>query len=150
MQMKKATSYAICIIVGLAQQEQRKTVLELSKILKVKESYIKKIMKKLKDFDYVTSIYGYGGGYELKKASKDITLWDIVCIMEGNIGINYFLDECHHCSGNRKDRCFVRKVYCEMQRDIEEGLSYYTIQDLLKQTGSEIYQVDDFRKECNL
>lgn len=133
MRMRKATYYAIQIMLGLGKEE-RQTIPEMEKILHVKASYIRIIMRTLKDEGLVYATSGYGGGYMLNKGANAITLWDIVCIMERDSDINCCLRDKENCSRIETGKCYVRTLYCELQKDLEEQLSRYSIQELLRKS----------------
>lgn len=131
MQLKKSTGHAIRIILVL-DYKKKATVPEIAKLLNVKVSYVKKLITKLREDGLVSSKNGYGGGFELIKKLKDITLWDIINITEETTKINYCLEENHYCSQATLGGCEVRKVFCDIQKELEAGFSKYTFQDILQ------------------
>lgn len=131
MQLKKSTGHAIRIILVLDYQKKA-TVPEIAKLLNVKVSYVKKLITKLKEEGYVSSKNGYGGGFELAKKLNDITLWDIINSTEETTKINFCLEENHACSQNVVGGCKVRNVFFDIQKELEDGFSKYTFQDILQ------------------
>ena len=77
MQLKITTDYAVRIVYYLALHRGTVTAAELSEALKIPESYIPKITKKLKDANMITACEGIKGGYSLSRKPEDISLFDI-------------------------------------------------------------------------
>ena len=78
MQLKITTDYAIRIVYYLACRSEVITASELAYELKIPESYIPKITKKLKEANIITACEGIKGGYSLVKKTEDISLFDII------------------------------------------------------------------------
>lgn len=70
MQLKITTDYAIRIVYYLACRGEVITASELAYELKIPESYIPKITKKLKEANIITACEGIKGGYSLVKKQK--------------------------------------------------------------------------------
>ena len=71
MQLKITTDYAIRIVYYLACRSEVITASELAYELKIPESYIPKITKKLKEANIITACEGIKGGYSLAKKTED-------------------------------------------------------------------------------
>ena len=82
MQLKSTTDYAVRIVYYLALHREIITAAELSAALKIPESYIPKITKKLKDANIVRACEGLKGGYVLIKEPEEISLFDIISSTE--------------------------------------------------------------------
>ena len=85
MQFAKSTDYALHALVHLANSEceYKIGVKELSNMLDVSESYLSKIMTKLRKDGIVRAVPGVKGGYELSRAASDITFLDVILSTEG-------------------------------------------------------------------
>ena len=70
MQLKITTDYAVRIVYYLALRKETVTAAQLSEALKIPESYIPKITKKLKEANIITACEGIKGGYSLAKITK--------------------------------------------------------------------------------
>ena len=82
MQLKITTDYAIRIVYYLACRGEVITASELAYELKIPESYIPKITKKLKEANIITACEGIKGGYSLVKKTEDISLFipNYICL----------------------------------------------------------------------
>lgn len=85
MQYSKSTGYALHALIHLAHTERGQNVgnKELSTLLGVSESYLSKIMSKLRQDGIVRAVTGASGGYELARAANQITFLDVIQVVEG-------------------------------------------------------------------
>lgn len=132
MQLNITTDYAIRIVIYLAIKEKLTTSREISEAMFIPESYINKIMRKLKAAGIVNTYNGAKGGYDLKKKPDEISLLDIVKIMENTIKFNRCLEGDGYCSRQATKTCLVHKYYKVIQSEIETRLGQVTIQDCMK------------------
>ncbi len=85
MQLNQSTDYAIRMILYLAQAAQTVPSSKLSAALGISSRYLLQIGARLRDAGMVRVSYGNLGGYVLAKSPREITLLDIITLMEGNI-----------------------------------------------------------------
>jgi len=83
MQLNISTDYAIRIILYLAKNEQVVSSSKLSKVIRVSPRYLLHIGSKLRDAGLINATNGPTGGYSLIKPAGQISLYDIIIIMEG-------------------------------------------------------------------
>ncbi|AOZ91204.1 RrF2 family transcriptional regulator [Paenibacillus crassostreae] len=85
MQFAKNTDYALHALVHLANSEceYKIGIKELSNMLDVSESYLSKIMTKLRKDGIVRAVPGVKGGYELSRSASHITFLDVILSTEG-------------------------------------------------------------------
>ena len=131
MQLKITTDYAIRIVYYLACRSEVITASELAYELKIPESYIPKITKKLKDANMITACEGIKGGYSLSRKPEDISLFDIISSTEITMKINRCLEEDGFCSRNATDYCSVHKTFLKVQKLYEDSLREVKISDMI-------------------
>lgn len=131
MQLKLSTDYVIRIVLYLSMKKQSVSFKELSESLSIDEYYILKFSKKLYDAGIVKRDDNMKDSISLAKEPNQITMFDIINVMENTIKINLCLEEDEYCSRLAIKTCPVRKFYCELQKDIESSLKSKTIQDLI-------------------
>ncbi len=85
MQLNKTTDYAIRLILYLAQRAQTVSSSKLSAAIGVSPRYLLQVGAKLRDAELISTTHGPVGGYDLKKPPKEISLFDIIIIMEDRI-----------------------------------------------------------------
>lgn len=130
MQLKISTDYAIRIVLYLAIKKSKVSLRELSESLKIDPDYVIKFCRKLSN-EEIVNIDEMQDGFSLAKNPNEITMFDIIKVMENSVKINICLDEDRYCSRFAIENCPVRKFYCELQNDIENSLKSKTIHDLI-------------------
>ena len=56
---------------------------KLSAEIGISQRYLLQIGAKLRDAGFIKTAHGVSGGYELAKAAEEISLYDIITLMEG-------------------------------------------------------------------
>lgn len=130
MQLTTTTDYAIRAVLFLAMKGVANAT-ELNEAMGIPHGYISSLARKLRDAGIIKSERGVCGGYSLNKPPEEISLLDIVELMEGTTKINRCLEADHYCSRNAADTCPVRKFYSDIQVDLEAKLRSKTIKDLM-------------------
>jgi len=151
MQFSKSTDYALHALIHLGHSERYNNIgiKELSSSLGVSESYLSKIMSKLRQDGIVRAVPGVNGGYELARPADQITFLDVIQVIEGR----QKLFECSNAS-SRQHRllaeegtagrngdpanageavCLVEKVMEGAERHLHDYLRERTIQTVLKE-----------------
>ncbi|MFC4803729.1 RrF2 family transcriptional regulator [Filifactor villosus] len=134
MQLNITTDYAIRIMVHLAKTGDIVSSRELSEATNVTPSYVLKIMRKLVGHGLVSQFRGATGGFSIKKEAKDISLLEIISLMEGTIKLNRCLEDDLYCNNGRSPQCAVHQLYKGLQAILEEKLASTSLQDVLDGT----------------
>ena len=148
MQFSKSTGYALHALIHLAHSERGHNVgiKELSALLGVSESYLSKIMSKLRQDGIVRAVTGASGGYELARAADQITFLEVIQVVEGRQN----LYECFNMNTERHQlfyeadtsdsdtpgypfskECMVKKVMNGAELQMQHYLQQHTIQWVL-------------------
>ncbi len=147
IQFSKSTDYALHALIHLAHSERRHNVgiRELSAALGVSESYLSKIMSKLRQDGIVRAVPGANGGYELARPAGQITFLEVIQVIEGR----QQLFECSNLNsqqhrwiaeektaeplrgGRDRGECLVKKVMDGAERHLYQYLREHTIQSVL-------------------
>ena len=106
MQLNVTTDYAIRTVLYLGQCKKIASATEISNEMGIPRGYLEKVLSKLKKAEYISADLGARGGYRLNKTLKDITLGDVIRLMESTTKINRCLEDDAYCS--RKAVDFVR------------------------------------------
>lgn len=96
--------------------------------------YLEHLVPPLRTARLILSMRGSKGGYSLAKKPHDITLKEIVRVLEGP----FYPSECVEAPGicNRSSFCVTRSIWAELEQTISATLASHTLQDL----------VDEYRK----
>ena len=90
-----------------------------------------KILRKLKIAGLVCSYRGQSGGYALIKSPEDISLKDVIEIIDGPIVMNRCLGTSGLCQLNRTDICPVHYYLGDIQKKISKELDAVNFQMLM-------------------
>lgn len=133
MQLKITTDYAIRTILYLATTKRITSSAEVAEAMGIPQKYLINTIGTVKRAGLVETYSGTHGGYALAKSPADISLGDIIEVMEGTTKINRCLEEDHYCSRGAVDDCPVRVVYAQLQDRMEQFLKSITVEQLLTQ-----------------
>lgn len=95
----------------------------------ISEYYLEQLFSPLRKANLITSIRGAQGGYILSKEPKDITVADIMAVVEGPIEISDCIDKENGCDNT--DCCATRLVWEKLKKSIDEVMSSVTLQDIV-------------------
>ena len=132
MKINNETDYAFRIMRTLARQDRLTDAKTISDITSLPQRFTLKILGKLVLGGLVTSKKGVNGGYELSRPASDITLLNILEVIEGPIVISKCLSEdfvCLHDSGKENCYCFFNRVFDEINITIANKLKSVKVAD---------------------
>ena len=133
MQLNLTTDYAIRTVIYLAEKNDIASAPEIGEAVAVSENYLMKVLHRLKETGIVEGRQGKNGGYSLQKSPSEISLWDIISIMETEMKINRCLEPDKYCGRSATETCPVRKCYINVQETIEKLLNSVTIEKLMQE-----------------
>ncbi|WP_042164547.1 RrF2 family transcriptional regulator [Paenibacillus gorillae] len=143
MQFSKSTDYALHALLHLGNSERHNNVgiKELAVSLGVSESYLSKIMSKLRQDGIVRAVPGVNGGYELAKPAEQITFLDVIQVIEGrqqmfecsntNSKQHQLLTEQGEQERKGGSECLVEKVMYGAEQQLHQYLQAHTIQTVI-------------------
>jgi Rrf2 family protein len=131
MQLKTQTDYAIRIMLYLSDKKEG-TRKEMAAALGINEFYLPKITRPLRENQWISSLTGSDGGYRLTSRPENITLLDIIELMEGPVNISQHLNQDSETPGVVAAHS-LRQVFQEYQEQVIKYFSSITLQDLLTQ-----------------
>ncbi|MEG6585603.1 RrF2 family transcriptional regulator [Dendrosporobacter sp. 1207_IL3150] len=101
----------------------------------ISEHYLEQLMGALRKAGYVKSIRGSQGGYTLTKDPTQITVGDIITIMEGPIApVDCVLtDEAENTYCERAGACVTRGVWAKVRDSINNVLDSISLADLCRE-----------------
>ena len=132
MRLNLETGYALQSLLYLAEQHGYVTSGELMEVVGFgSHEHAQKILRKLRNGGMIGVKRGIAGGYILNKDPKDISLWDVLSVMEDSMCIQRCLEKDGVCSGGAKETCRLRKYFGNAQQQMEDTFSKTSIQDIL-------------------
>lgn len=137
MRITLESDYALRILTALAERNEITLAGSLAEETSVTPRFALKILHKLVGGDFVSSHKGKNGGYKLKKAPEDITLKDVIELIDGPIVIARCLSNGEECSLNKdKSSCIYHHIFDTISIDVAKKLSKITIKDVLNKSYS--------------
>jgi len=98
----------------------------------ISEKYLWQVINPLKAAGFVNSVRGAKGGYVLSKAAEDITVLDIMLVLEGPVSVVDCVDDPKGCE--RSSVCVTRDVWSRIEASIRSVMKGITLKELaLKQ-----------------
>lgn len=131
MQLNITTDYAIRTVVYLASVDRVAPAGEIAANIGISANYLNRVAAMLKKAGLVDSRNGATGGFLLAKKAQDISLFDIISVMESTTRLNRCLEPNHFCSRNATATCPVRRALTQVQTAVEQQLSAVHVSDLL-------------------
>jgi Rrf2 family iron-sulfur cluster assembly transcriptional regulator len=131
LKLSTKSRYGTRLILDMVKHNDGNAI-QLSEIAKrqdISVKYLEQIIIPLKKAKYIKGIRGARGGYVLKKAPKDISVGEIVALMEGGETIC----ECteHPKSCKKSKTCMTRQVWIDASGAMFDKLNSITFADLV-------------------
>lgn len=131
MQLNVTTDYAIRIVLYLSRRGGIVPSIELSEEMGIPKTSVLKIAKRLNQGGFVKAQIGTQGGFFIAKKAQDISMLELIQLMEGTVKINHCAEEGRYCNHFATEDCPVRNFYCTLQQQLEEKLASITVYNLL-------------------
>ena len=139
MRITLESDYALRIISALARKSDIIDAKSLSDEVSVTLRFTLKILHKLVSRDFVKYYKGVNGGYKLNAEPKDITLKDIIELIDGPIVISRCLESSEGCSMiSDKTSCIYHHIFNTISLDVAKKLAGITIADVINQSAKEV------------
>ena len=103
---------------------------EIAKRQGISVKYLEQLIIPLKKAGYVSSVRGPKGGHMLAKEPEEITIGEIVHLLEGGFQLTDCLVSPTKC--DRADQCATRAMWAEATQAMREKLNGTTLADLMK------------------
>lgn len=113
------------------------TIKEISERQGISISYLEQILHKLGKAGLIESVRGPAGGYLLARKPSELTIGDIVRVLEGPIALSHCLEPGESGDCCQTDDCVARMVWAKVGAKIEEALDSISFDDLLQQHQKE-------------
>lgn len=101
----------------------------------ISERYLEQLLIPLKQNGLVKSIRGSQGGYLLGRNPKDISVGDIIRVLEGPIAPVECVSEVNPDECQRADYCVTRIIWSQVRDAISNVLDSYSLEDLVKKSA---------------
>ena len=131
IRLNKMTDYAVVMLSHLAVDVDRVvTATELARGSVLPLPSVSKLMKQLSRAGILTSQRGASGGYRLGRAPKDISIADIVTILEGPIALTSCIEGAD-TSCDAIPQCSLNGHWNQVNHAIQVALDSVSLADLI-------------------
>ncbi|MEX2206116.1 MAG: Rrf2 family transcriptional regulator [Myxococcota bacterium] len=136
MQLLAQEEYGLRCLIQVARQRgpDPLTIPEIAEREGISPEYAAKLMRALRQSDFVASTRGAGGGYRLARPASEITAWQVIQALGGSLFPAEFCDthpgqlrDCVHSSG-----CSLRDLWSTVESAIRNVLQGVTLADLAR------------------
>ena len=141
MKISTRSRYGLRLMLELGLQHGKGPTFlkDIARSQEISEKYLSQIIIPLKSAGLVTSFRGAHGGYSLQRPPEEITLREIVGVLEGD----FVLVECaanpKACS--RSAQCVTQGVWLKVGQAISETLDAVTLKNLIDDYSAKSSQV---------
>lgn len=99
----------------------------------ISEKYLEHLFASLKKSGLIQSVRGAQGGYRLARPPEEITLGDIIRVLEGPIAPTDCVLDGGGNDCDRSDRCVMRSIWCRVRDEINGILDSITLADIVEE-----------------
>ena len=132
MRITLESDYALRILTAMASYQEITDAKTISADTSVTIRFTLKILHKLVQGELVKSYKGVNGGYKLKASPREITLKQVIELIDGPIAIARCLDSGESCSLNcDKSACDYHHIFDIISIEMANKLNKITIQDVI-------------------
>ena len=131
MKISTKGRYGLRILMDLAlhQSDKPRLIRDIAKSQQISEKYISRLVIALRKAGMVRSVRGVNGGFHLAMKPEDITLLDVIEVMEGPLSIVDCVSAPKRCK--LSENCAPREVWCKLNEDIRDLMRGTTLADVL-------------------
>ncbi|MBX7125042.1 MAG: Rrf2 family transcriptional regulator [Cyclobacteriaceae bacterium] len=135
--LSKKCKYAIHALIYLAERKDKGPVhiQEIADKQHIPKKFLEGILLELRNAKVLHSKKGKGGGYYLHKRPEDVSLVEVIRLMDGAIAmlpcvsLNYY-EKCEECRDEKT--CGIRDAFVDVRDETLRILSRSTLAQILK------------------
>jgi Rrf2 family iron-sulfur cluster assembly transcriptional regulator len=146
MRLTTKGRFAVTAMVDLSMRQTRGpvTLAAISERQHISLSYLEQLFGKLRRAKLVNSVRGPGGGYNLAKASAEITVADIISAVDEPIDATQCGGK-ENCVDDR--RCITHDLWATLNEKMNDYLASVSLADVIShQQGKPVQVIKHFRK----
>ena len=152
--LSRKAKYGLKALLQLAQEPGNQPVLiaDLAKRDGISRKFLEAILLDMKRRGLVASRKGKGGGYLLQRAPAEITIGEVIRVLNGPLALVPCVSQtaystCTECVDERT--CGVRVVMKSVRDATAEILDHTTLADLNKRVGRSRRRVQGTQRSCS-
>ena len=131
MKISTKGRYGLRILMDLAihESEKPRLIRDIAKSQQISEKYISRLVISLRKAGMIRSVRGVNGGFHLAVKPENITLLDVIEVMEGPLSIVDCVSAPKTCA--KSGNCAPREIWCKLNDDIRALMRGTTLADIL-------------------
>ncbi len=132
MKLSTRSRYGTRMMLDLAQHygESPVQIGEIARRQDISVKYLEQLIIPLKKANYIKSVRGPKGGHELAKPPEEITVGEIVELLEGGINLADCIENPDTCE--RSETCLTRGIWETATKAMSQELNSITLSDMIK------------------
>ena len=132
MKISTKGRYGLRILMDLAihQSEKPRLIRDIAKSQQISEKYISRLVIALRKEGMIRSVRGVNGGFHIAMKPEDITLLDVIEVMEGPLSIVDCVKAPKRCAMHVN--CAPREIWCKLNDEIRDLMRQTTLADILE------------------
>lgn len=137
MKLSTRSRYGTRMMVDMAEHYDEGPVQigDIAKRQDISVKYLEQLIIPLKKANYVNSVRGPKGGHMLAKPPEEITVGEIVEVLEGGINLVDCIENPHMC--NKSSHCLTRGIWQEATKAMYDKINFITFSEIIE-TGKEL------------
>ena len=135
MKFTTKSEYGLKAVLDLAENFGRgpRPIRNIAENQGIPENYLEQLLSTLRRAGLVKSVRGAQGGYMLASSPKEITIGEIIRILEGPIAPKNCVDDENPEICERAENCVARMVWERLKDSINEVLDSITLYDMCEE-----------------
>lgn len=132
MKLSTRSRYGTRMMLDLAQHYNEGPVQigQIAKRQDISVKYLEQLVIPLKKASFIKSVRGPKGGHMLAKGPKEITIGQIVEVLEGSMQLSVCLGDADICE--RSEDCLIRDTWDEATKAMFDKLNSITLAKIIK------------------
>lgn len=132
MQLTLYSDYSLRVLLYLSQtKNDRSTIIEIANFYNISKNHLVKVVHRLAQLGYITSIQGKGGGIKLARDADKINIGDVIRKTEQH----FHIVECFDAKNNTciiTSSCRLKKILSQAMEAFFNVLDQYNLQECSK------------------
>ena len=137
MKLSTRSRYGTRMMLDMAQHYDAGPVQigDIARRQDISVKYLEQLVIPLKKADYVKSVRGPKGGYMLARHPKEITVGEIVNVLEGGVSLSDCIENPDLCE--KSTDCLTRGLWEEATKAVYDTLNSVTLSEMIE-TGKRV------------
>ena len=130
--IRRNTDYALRMMVALAKSYESGELTSATQLVRkgdITHEVGRKMLQRLREAELIKSVMGPKGGFALNRNPSDISLMEIIAVLQGKVCLNACFAEDKGCEF--ESECGINTKLSFLQQHLDDHLENITLQDIL-------------------